>query len=46
MSETTSATNYSIRSNLHIITVEKQNKLALSAFDDKRVYLNPIPSLS
>ena len=37
MSETTSATNYSIRSNLHNITVEKQNKLALNPFDDKRV---------
>ena len=46
MSETTSATNFSIRSNLHNITVEKQNKLALNPFDDKRVYLHPIQSLS
>ena len=46
MSETTSATNYSIRSNLHKLSVEKQNKLALNPFDDKRVYLNPIQSLS
>ena len=42
MSETT----YSIRSNLHQLSVEKQNKLALNPFDDKRVYLNPIQSLS
>ena len=42
MSETTSATNYSIRSNLHKLSVEKQNKLALNPFDGKRVYLNPI----
>ena len=46
MSETTSATNYSNRSNLHKLSVEKQNKLALDPFDDKRVYLNPIQSLS
>ena len=45
MSESTSATNYSIRSNLHNITVEKQNKLALIPFDVKRVYLHPIQSL-
>ena len=46
MSETTSATNLSIRSNLHELSVVKQNKLALNPFDDKRVYLNPIQSLS
>ena len=46
MSETTSATNYSKRSNLHLLSVEKQNKLALNPFDDKRVYFNPIQSLS
>ena len=46
MSETTSATDYSKRSNLHLLSVEKQNKLALNPFDDKRVYLNPIQSLS
>ena len=46
MSETSSATNYSIRSNLHKLSVEKQNKLALNPFDDKRVYLNPIQCLS
>ena len=45
MSETASATNYIIRSNLHNITVEKQNKLALNLFDDKRMYSNPIQSL-
>ena len=42
MSVTTNATNYS---NLHQISVEKQNKLALNPFDDKRIYLNPIQSL-
>ena len=42
MSETTSATNYSVRYNLHKLSVDKQNKLALNPFDDKRVYLNPI----
>ena len=45
MSETTNATNDSVRSNIHNITVEKQNKLALSPFDDIRVYLYPIQSL-
>ena len=44
-SETTSATNNSNRSNLHNNTVEKQNKLTLNPFDDKRMYLNPIQSL-
>ena len=37
MPETTNATNYSIRSNIHNITVEKQSKLALNPFDDKRI---------
>ena len=45
-SETTTATNYSIRSNAHNVTVQQQDKLALNPFDDKRVYLNPIHSLS
>ena len=45
-SQTTTATNYSIRSDTHSLTVQKQNKLALNPFDDKRVYLNPIQSLS
>ena len=38
MHETTNATNYSIRSSLHQLSVEKQNKLALNLFDDKRMY--------
>ena len=45
-SETTTATNYSIRSDAHSLTVQKQNNLALNSFGDKRVYLNPIQSLS
>ena len=45
-SETATATNYSIRSVAHNITVQKQDKLALNPFDDKRVYINPIQSLS
>ena len=45
-SETTTATNFSIRSDAHSSTVQKQNKLALNPFDDKRVHLNPIQSLS
>ena len=45
MSETTNATNYSITSNLHQLTVQYQNKLALNPFDDRRMYLNPIKSL-
>ena len=45
MSETASATKYIVRSNLHNITMEKQNKLALNLFDDKRVYSNPIQCL-
>ena len=43
-SETSSSTNISIRSNLHNLTVEKQNKLALNPFDDKRLYINLIQS--
>ena len=45
MSETPNATMYSIRSNLHQLSVEKQNKLALNPFDDKRMYLNRIQCL-
>ena len=45
-SQTTTASNYSIRSDAHKITVQKQDKLALNPFDDKRVHLNPIQSLS
>ena len=45
-SETTTATNCSIRSNAHNLTVQKQDKLALNPFDDMRVYLNPVQSLS
>ena len=45
-SETTTATKYYIRSNAHNSTVQKQDKLSLKPFDDKRVYLNPIQSLS
>ena len=44
-SETSSSTNISIRSNSHSLTVEKQNKLALTPFDEKRLYINPIQSL-
>ena len=44
-SETSSSTNLSIRSNLHNLTVEKQPKLCLNPFDDKRLYINPIQSL-
>ena len=45
-SQTTTATNYSIRSDAHNLTVQKQDKLALNPFDDMRVYLNRIQSLS
>ena len=45
-SQTTTATNYSIRSDAHNLTVQKQDNLALNPFDDKCVYLNPIQSLS
>ena len=41
-SVSTTATNYSIKSNAHSLTVWKQDKLALNPFDDKPVYLNPI----
>ena len=44
-SETSSSTNISIRSNLHSLTIEKQPKLCLNHFDDKRLYINPIQSL-
>ena len=44
-SERTNVTNYSLCSNLHNLSVEKQNKLALNPFDDKRMYLNPIKIL-
>ena len=44
-SETSSSANISIRSKLHNLTVEKQNKLALNPFDDKRLFINPIQSL-
>ena len=40
------ATNYSIRSDAHNLNVQRQDELALNPFDDKRVYLNPIQSLS
>ena len=43
--ETSSSTNISIRSKLHNLTVEKQPKLCLNLFDDKRLYINPIQSL-
>ena len=45
-SHTTTATKASIRSDAHNLTVQKQDKLALNPFDDMRVYLNPIQSLS
>ena len=44
-SESSSSTNISIRSNLHNLTFEKQPKLCLNPFDDKRLYINPIQSL-
>ena len=44
-SETSSSTNISIRSNLNNLTIEKQPKLCLNPFDDKRLYINPIQSL-
>ena len=43
--KTTESTNWCIRSNCHNLTVEKQNKLCLNPFDDKRLYLNAIKSL-
>ena len=44
-SQTITATNMCIRSNAHNITVQKQIKLPLNPFDDKRVYLNALQSL-
>ena len=41
-SESSRSTNHSNRSNLHQQSVEKQSKLALNPFDDKRMYLKPI----
>ena len=40
------STNYSIRTNLHHLAVEKQSKLASNPFDDSRMYLNSIKTLS
>ena len=45
-SQTTTATNYSIRSDAHNLTVQKQDNPVLNPFDDKRVYLNSIQNLS
>ena len=45
-SETTTATNSSIRSHVHNLTVQRQDKLVLNPFDDKRLYFNPKQSLS
>ena len=45
LSQTQNSTNYSMRSNQHQITVEKQTKLDLNSFDDKRLYLDPMKSL-
>ena len=46
MSETTSPTIYYwIRSILHQLSVQKQNKVASNPFDDKRLYIKPIQSL-
>ena len=45
-SQTTTATNYPFRSDAHNLTVQKQDKLAMNPFGDKRVSLNPIQSLS
>ena len=44
-SQTTTATNYSPRSDAQILTVQKQDKVALNPSDDKRMYLNPMQSL-
>ena len=43
--KTTESTNYSIRSNAHNLTVQKQKKLAWNPFDDKRMYLFEKPTL-
>ena len=45
-SQTTTATNYSIRADAHNLTVQNPDKLALNPLDDKCMYLNPIQSLS
>ena len=45
MSETKCASKYLFHSNLHRSTVKKRNKLALSLFDDKRMYLNTLTTL-
>ena len=42
---TTRSTNYSIRSKLPHLPMEKPDKLALNPFDDKRMYQNSIKSL-
>ena len=44
--KTTTATNYSIRSDAQNLTVQKQDKLPLNPFVHNPVYLNPIQSLS
>ena len=44
-SQPTTAIKYSIRSDAHNLTVQKQDKLALNPFDDKRVYLRPLQKL-
>ena len=41
-SQTSSSTNISIRSKLHNLTVEKQNKLTLNPFYDKRLHISEI----
>ena len=41
----TNKTKYSVCSNLHQLSVEKRNKVALNPFDDKRLFINPIQSL-
>ena len=43
-SQISSSTNISNRSKLHNLTVEKQNKLTLNPFDDKRLHINEIQS--
>ena len=39
------ATNYSLKSKKHEITMIKQDKIALSSFDDKRCYINTYESV-
>ena len=43
-SQTSSSTNISNRSKLHNLTVEKQNKLTLNPFDDKRLHIKELQS--